>query len=187
MAKKDVISGSTADGQPDNKTKTVRKRRKSGVKTHIEESNGRPLIQSLPPEIMGMILDSITDVKDMNCISQSCKILHQEIMPRIYRRIAVAAPYHSHIVKLIRAAEPHLSIKQKMMLKEIGEYRGQQESYPIDQDETLIPSCAAFVTQLVIGVIDPGKNHVGAITLYLEELVKNLTNLEVLETVVVTK
>lgn len=95
--------------------------------------------------------------------------------------------FHAHIRKLIRALEPYLSVAQKKQLKREGKYVGQQERYPAVADPNLIPACADHVRELVIGVVGPGRKHEYIVYRYLEEALKNMKNLEIVETRVLTK
>lgn len=95
--------------------------------------------------------------------------------------------FHAHIPKLIRTIEPHLRIAQKKQLKKEGKYKGQQEEYPRGLDEKAKPDCASYVRQLVVGVSDPGKKHKYIVERYVEEFLKNIENLEILETRVFTE
>jgi exosome complex RNA-binding protein Csl4 len=104
------------------------------------------------------------------------------MMPRLYKRIAVAAMFHAHIPKLIRTLEPHLTIAQKKQLRSEGQYKGQQESFPSGMDENAKPYCASYVRQLVVGVVDPGQKHRYIVVRYIEEAIKNMNNLEIIET-----
>jgi len=108
-------------------------------------------------------------------------------MPRLYGRIAVAAMFHAHIPKLIRTLEPLLTIKQKKQLKKEGKYKGQQENYPRGLDENATPICASYVRQLVIGAADPGHKHKYIVERYIEEALKNMPNLETVQTCEFTK
>jgi hypothetical protein len=108
-------------------------------------------------------------------------------MPRLYGRIAVAAMFHAHIPKLIRTLEPHLTIAQKKKLKKEGRYKGQQERYPSGLDEEAKPICASYVRQMVVGVSDPGRKHNYIVDRYVEEVFKNMNNLEIVETWILTK
>lgn len=103
------------------------------------------------------------------------------MMPLLHKRLAVAAAYHAHIPKLIRALEPHLTIKQKKQLKKEGKYKGQQERYSNDLDANEVPTCASYVRQLVVGWSDPGRKHEYIVHRYVEEALQNMVNLEILE------
>lgn len=109
------------------------------------------------------------------------------MMPRLYGRVAVAAMFHAHIPKLIRTLEPHLTIAQKKQLKKEGKYKGQQERYPSGLDEKAKPICATYVRQIIVGVADPGRKHRYIVDRYIEEAFKNMDNLEIVETRVLTK
>lgn len=109
------------------------------------------------------------------------------MMPRLYDRIAVAAMFHAHIPKLIRTLEPHLTIAQKKQLKKEGKYKGQQERYPTGLNESAKPICATYVRQMIVGAADPGKKHRYIVDRYVEEAFKNMNNLEIVETRILTK
>jgi len=102
-------------------------------------------------------------------------------MPLLHKRIAVAAPYHAHISKLIRNLEPYLTITQKRQLKREGTYKGQQERYSSKLDANEIPACASYPRQMVVGYSDPGRKHQYIVHRYVEETLKNTSNLEIAE------
>jgi hypothetical protein len=72
-------------------------------------------------------------------------------------------------------------------LKKEGKYKGQQERYPDGLDENAKPICATHVRQIIVGVVDPGKKHRYIVDRYIEEAFKNMDNLEIVETRVLTK
>jgi hypothetical protein len=109
------------------------------------------------------------------------------MIPRLYKIIAVAATFHAHIPKLIRTLEPHLTIAQKKQLKTEGTYKGQQAQYPSGLDERAKPIYAPYVRQIIVGAVDPGKRHRYIVDRYIEEALKNMENLESVETWVFTK
>jgi hypothetical protein len=103
------------------------------------------------------------------------------MMPLLHKRIAVAAAYHAHIPKLIRTIEPHLTIAQKKQLKKEGKYNGQQERHSTKVDANEKPACASYVRQIVAGWSDPGRKHEYIVHRYIEEALKNMDNLEIVE------
>ena len=108
-------------------------------------------------------------------------------MPLLHKRIAVAAMFHAHISKLIRVLEPHLTIAQRKQLKKEGKYKGQQEQYSSQLDANAKPACVSYVRQIVVGVADPGRKHEYIVHRYVEEALKNMDNLEVVEVHFLTK
>ncbi len=144
-------------------------------------------LSSLSPEIFGMMAENIVDLQSISALARTSKGLYALMMPRLYGRVAVAAMFHAHIPKLIRTLEPLLTIGQKKQLKKEGKYKGQQEKYPTGLDEKKTPICASYVKQMVIGAVDPGKKHKYIVERYLEEVLKNLANIEILETYLLTR
>lgn len=139
-------------------------------------------LSSLSPELLEMIVYYIADKKTMNAFGRTSWKFYHLAMPHLYHRIVVDAMFHARIAKLIRTIEPHLTIQQRKRLKQEGKYKGQQERYSTNLDANQKPICAEYVRQLVIGVSDPGKKHAYIVYRYYEELLKNLTNLEVIDT-----
>lgn len=109
------------------------------------------------------------------------------VTPRLYERINVTVSYHAHIPKLIRTLEPFLSINQKKQLRKEGQYRGQQESFSNVIDPQKKPRFGEYVRQANLFIGDPGKNHKFIVNRYVEEALKNMTNLEVVETSSITE
>ncbi|KAG4278298.1 hypothetical protein FPRO04_13914 [Fusarium proliferatum] len=99
----------------------------------------------------------------------------------LYKRISVCVNHHVHICKVIRRLQPHLSIAQKKLLKKEGEYEGQQEEFSKSLDPDAVPPYADCVRQMIVGSVKPGRKNKPIIMRYLEEVMKNLHNLEVFE------
>jgi hypothetical protein len=150
-------------------------------------TNAHDKVSSLPPEVLNNVLDNIKDPLTISALGRTSKKFYSLMMPRLYGRIAVAAMFHAHIPKLIRALEPHLTIEQKKQLKKEGKYKGQQERHQSGHDEKATPICAGYVRQLIVGVGDPGKKHKYIVERYVEEALKNMDNLEIVETRMITK
>jgi hypothetical protein len=184
-AKRQSVSATAGNPIP---TLGSRKRNTKNIPAPAQDQIGsKNRLCSLPPEILTLALDNVNDARSMGALGRTCKALYSMMMPRLYRRIAVAAMFHAHIPKLIRTLEPHLTIEQKKQLKREGKYRGQQERYPSGLDEQATPFCASYVRQLVVGVADPGKKHKYIVDRYVEEVLKNLHNLETVETRMLTR
>ncbi|RSL46394.1 hypothetical protein CEP54_013869 [Fusarium duplospermum] len=156
------------------------KSRQPNVQTSIVSKDDA--LSSLPPEILNMILQSIDDRPTLGKLGRTCKKYYSIAMPYFYKHIAVAAMFHAHIPKLIRALEPVLTIAQKKQLKKEGKYKGQQERFSSRLDDNAKPLCADYVRSIVVGVCDPGRKHKYITTRYLEETFQNLNNLEIIET-----
>jgi hypothetical protein len=109
------------------------------------------------------------------------------VTPRLYQRINVSVSYHAHISKLIRTLEPLLSINQRKQLRKEGQYRGQQESFSNLFDPQEKPRFGEYVRQATLFIGDPGKNHKFIVNRYVEEALKNMTSLEIVETSSITE
>jgi hypothetical protein len=109
------------------------------------------------------------------------------MMPLLCNLVAVSAIYHAHIPKLIQSLEPYLTIAQKKQLKQEGKYKGQQERHSTNINPNVVPYCAAYVQQIVAGVANPGRKHEYIVHRYVEEALKNMVNLEVIETHFLTR
>lgn len=123
----------------------------------------------------------------MSKLSRVCKEFYTIMAPRLHNRVVVVALYHAHIQKLIRAIEPYLSIVVKKQLKKEGAYKGQQIEYPKDVDESAIPVCASHVRQLVVGAVDPGRKHEHICERYIEEALKSMKKLEIVDIMFLTE
>ncbi|KAH6661037.1 hypothetical protein BKA67DRAFT_531115 [Truncatella angustata] len=172
----------TAGGKP-----TTSNGRALSIQNEFGPIGPKDKISSLPPEIFTMIQDNILAPSAISALGRTSKRFYSLMMPKLYGRIAVAAMFHAHIPKLIRALEPLLSIGQKKQLKKEGKYKGQQERYQTGLDEKAKPICASYVRQFVAGVADPGKKHKYICDRYIEEAFKNMKNLEIVETRVLTE
>ncbi|KAK8855118.1 hypothetical protein PGQ11_011030 [Apiospora arundinis] len=146
-------------------------------------------LTSLPPELLNLVLGNINkgDRPTLSALARTSKALYSMITPRLYARVAVHASYHAHIAKLIRTLEPLLTIAQKRQLKKEGKYKGQQERYPTTLDPNFKPICTQYVGQLIVGRVDPGRKHRYIVDRYVEEAFKNLDNLAIVETRVLTR
>ncbi|RBR24380.1 uncharacterized protein FIESC28_02870 [Fusarium coffeatum] len=134
----------------------------------INPSIGR--LSCLPPEI-----DDKTCLKSL---SMTSKALYSLAIPRLFKSIERICSHHVHIAKLIKTTEPFLGIEQRKQLKTEGIYKGQQETFPDDVDPKMKPEIANYVRRALIETGDPGKRHRYIVHRYVEELLKNLDNLE---------
>ncbi|KAJ3548774.1 hypothetical protein NM208_g852 [Fusarium decemcellulare] len=139
-------------------------------------------LSTLPAEILQSILENVNHPPSMIKLACTSKRYYTLIMAVLHKRINVAVSFWAHIPNVIRRLEPHLSIAQKKQLKREGKYKGQQEKFSTRLDPLAVPPCADYVRQMVIGNIDPGKKHKPIVLRYLEEVLKNLPNLEVIDT-----
>ncbi|KAF1817037.1 hypothetical protein P152DRAFT_387111 [Eremomyces bilateralis CBS 781.70] len=160
-----------------------------GIKppSQAQFSSSNDLLSSLPAEILFLILDNIKDPSTIGKLGRTCKRYYSLMMPLLHKRVAVAVMFHAHISKLIRALEPHLTIAQKRQLKKEGNYKGQQERYPSHLDANAKPASASHVREMVVGVADPGRKHQYIVHRYVEEVFKNVNNLEIVEVYFLTK
>ncbi|KAF7558270.1 hypothetical protein G7Z17_g49 [Cylindrodendrum hubeiense] len=182
---------------PADQTGETTRGKKRATKSAADNENETPVeplaspangtLSSLPPEILNMILNNIKDPSSMGKLGRTCKGYHAFMMPRLHKRLSVAAMFHAHIAKLIRALEPHLTISQKKQLRREGKYKGQQERYSSKLDPFAKPVCANYVRQIVVGVVDPGRKHEGIVHRYIDEAFRNMDNLEIIETRVLTR
>jgi HAMP domain-containing protein len=140
-------------------------------------------LSSLPFDIFTLIMDEVKklDATSLSKLGRTCRRFHSLLMPLVHKRVAVSAPYHAHIAHAIKTLQGHLSIGQNRQLKREGKYKGQRETFPRGLDEWLIPSSAQFVTQLISGIVDPGKKHRYIVIRYLEESLRNMRNIEIFE------
>ncbi|KAJ4258831.1 hypothetical protein NW762_007918 [Fusarium torreyae] len=139
----------------------------------------------LPSEILNLILN-FSDTKSLGRLSKTSKSYYALVTPQLYRRINVAVNFHAHIAKLIRTLDPHLTIEQRKQLKKEGQYKGQQEKFSSKLDPRKKPEIADHVRQILLGIGDPGKKHRFIVHRYAEEALKNMKNLEIVETMVAT-
>ncbi|OAA76219.1 hypothetical protein LEL_05903 [Akanthomyces lecanii RCEF 1005] len=138
-------------------------------------------LEKMPIEILAMILDCVADKRNLIKLCRTSKFLYELLMPRVHRRVIVSAMHYAQIKAMIQTVEPYLSIRQRRELRAQKAYAGQQERYPTGQDEDKIPDGARFVRELVVGQSNPGKKHDVFVHRYVEEFVKNMTAVEVLE------
>ncbi|QDS71999.1 hypothetical protein FKW77_001758 [Venturia effusa] len=110
----------------------------------VLKTPSKDALSSLTPELLYMVLDNIKDSSTIGRLARTSKLYYSIMMPLLHKRLAVAAPYHAHIAKLIRTLEPYLTITQKRLLKAEGKYKGQQERYSSDLDVNEVPTCASY-------------------------------------------
>ncbi|KAF4439705.1 hypothetical protein F53441_12516 [Fusarium austroafricanum] len=189
-SKESKIVTKAAEKPAAKKEKTAAGVRKTGkakapAKTPMSSSSD-PLL-SLPREILNLILDSIDDTMTLGRLSKTSKSYHALVGPRLYKRLSVSVSYHAHIAKLIRTIEPLLSIAQRKQLRKEGQYKGQQETFSDKLDPHKKPEKAEFVRQAILAIGDPGKKHRFIVHRYAEEALKNINNVEVVETWILTE
>ncbi|KAG5655518.1 hypothetical protein KAF25_003855 [Fusarium avenaceum] len=157
----------------------------NAVRQHDQVPNDALLV--LPAEILETILENVNHPPSMVKLACTSKRHYSIVMPVLHKRISVSIGFWQHIPHLIRQIEPHLSIAQKKQLKREGKYKGQQEKFSTLLDPLAVPPCADYVRQVVIGGIDPGKKHKPVVMRYVEEVLKNVSNLEVIDACELTK
>ncbi|KAM0492584.1 hypothetical protein ACHAP8_009761 [Fusarium lateritium] len=135
----------------------------------------------LPAEIQQNILAYLKHSKSLINLAITSKRYYAIAMPIIHNSVAVEVHYDP-IAEAIRLLEPHLSITQKKQLKKMEYYKGLQERFSSRLDQDAVPGCAKYVRQMTIGTIDPEESRKKVVMKTLEEALKNLTNLEVLDT-----
>lgn len=123
-------------------------------------------------------MGQIKEKASLGNLGKTCKAFHSLVMPRLYKRVEASVEYHAHIAKLIRSIEPALTIEQRKQLRKEGQYKGQQETFP-KQDEKTRPEIANFIQQAAFEIGDPGKKHKFIIYRYIEELLKSASNLQI--------
>ncbi|KAF9773550.1 hypothetical protein IL306_008622 [Fusarium sp. DS 682] len=178
-----------------NKSATAKKAKlneKTNGTTEVESHDENTLapddvLSVLPAEILQQILESVNDPKSMIRMACTSKRYYSHVMAILHKRISISTHFWAHIPHVIRRIEPHLSIAQKKQLKREAHYKGQQEKFSKRLDPNVMPPCASFVRQLIIGRIDPGKRHKWFVLRYFEEVLKNLHNLEVFDAAELTE
>ncbi|KAF4992621.1 hypothetical protein FGRMN_7022 [Fusarium graminum] len=160
---------------------------KEPVAGHGEPQQEPNALTRLPAEILQPILESVDHLPSMVKLASTSKTLYSLVRPILHKRVSVSVHFWAHIPHVIRQLEPHLSIAQKRQLKREGKYKGQQERFSSLLDPLVVPACADYVRQMVIGSVDPGKKHKPIVLRYLEEVLKNVHNLEVLDTMELTE
>ncbi|KAI1049009.1 hypothetical protein LB506_005077 [Fusarium annulatum] len=180
---------SNNDGRPATKKARAETSRKKAevLSTKSPMCTTTDLLWSCPREILNLILDHIEDTRTLGRLSCTNKSYFAIVAPRLYERIDVSVAYHAHIPKLIQTLEPFLSINQRKQLRKEGQYRGQQESFPNVVDPQKKPRFGEYARQASLFIGDPGKNHKFIVNRYVEEALKNMSNLEVVETSSITE
>ncbi|KAM0558093.1 hypothetical protein ACHAPJ_005260 [Fusarium lateritium] len=158
----------------------------SKASTQTPASSTADALSILPSEILNLVLN-FSDTKSLGRLSKTSKSYYALVTPQLYRRINVAVSFHAHIAKLIRTLDPHLTIEQRKQLKKEGQYKGQQEKFSSKLDPRKKPEIADHVRQILLGIGDPGKKHRFIVHRYAEEALKNMKNLEIVETMVATE
>ncbi|CAG9978297.1 unnamed protein product [Clonostachys byssicola] len=155
---------------------------------NTSDSAVQPVPSALPHEIIDLILDQVTDPSTMRNMARTCKKFYSVMMPRLHQRVAVNAGFHADIQKLIQSIEPYLSRSQMRALrKEKGEYNCRQKKFSPYVAEHQVPQCASFVRQLIVGDRDPDRKHEHIIHAYLNEALENMRNLQIVESMPMTK
>ncbi|KAF5009873.1 hypothetical protein FDECE_3946 [Fusarium decemcellulare] len=141
----------------------------------------------LPAEILKTILDNILDAPAIVKLACTSKRYYSITMPVLHKRIAMKVNFSEHMPYLIRRLEPLLSITQKKQLKKKGKYGGQQPRFSKLLDPDVVPACASYVREIIIGNVSPGWKHKNIVLNYWEQVLMNVDNLEVFSTTELTK
>lgn len=108
-------------------------------------------------------------------------------MPVLQKRIAIKVMFWTHIPNAICRLESLLSIAQKKKLWKKGKYPGQQRQFSKHLDPDVVPACVGYVRQIIIGTVSSGYKRIEIVLHYLEQVLKNVDNLEVFSTTQLTK
>lgn len=100
----------------------------------------------------------------------------------VNKSIAVRASDDEYVYKVISRLEPFLSINQKRKLWKEGRCRSQQIKFHGLLAPDVVPLGAQCVRQMTVGLIGRAVKHRQNVMRKLEEVLKNLSNLEVLDT-----
>ncbi|QPC70456.1 hypothetical protein HYE68_001208 [Fusarium pseudograminearum] len=138
-------------------------------------------LASLPTEIQLEILSNIVPKRLMS-FARTSKRNYAFVMSIVNKSIAVRASDHEYVYKVISRLEPLLSINQKRKLWKEGRCRGQQIKFHRLLAPDVVPLGAQCVRQMTVGVIGRAVKHRQNVMRKLEEVLKNLSNLEVLDT-----
>lgn len=147
-----------------------------------KRASSKDALSVLPTEIQLKILQYLDDFRAMINLACTSKRHYNLAMSVVHKHIAVKVGSLDHdISNFIRRLEPHLSIAQKKQLKREGRYEGQQEMFSDLVDPDVVPTCALNARQMTIDGIHPGRKQEPIVFRYLEEILKNLKNLKVLD------
>ncbi|KAM0325589.1 hypothetical protein ACHAPQ_007989 [Fusarium lateritium] len=177
--KKAAVKGKAKTKTETNPTDTAAERAADNPIQHNQVPDDA--LSVLPAEILETILENVNHPPSMVKLACTSKSYYSLVMPVLHKRISVSVGFWQHIPHVIRQIEPHLSIAQKKQLKREGKYKGQQEKFSTLLDPLAVPACADYVRQVVIGAVDPGKKHKFIVMRYLEEVLKNISNLEIVD------
>lgn len=118
----------------------------------------------------------------MGKVAQTCKKFHSIMTPRLHKRVAYRAETHDIVLlRLIGVMQPYISVQQNRKL--ISECRcdGQREGVPYGPNLGATPPCATYVREMIFGGFVPlGKRDYMAYR-YLEEALKNMPGLQIVE------
>jgi hypothetical protein len=136
----------------------------------------RSYLHSLPSELFDLILAYLNRF-NIIALGQSCKALYHMLLRNVYREVFVG---HGG-AQTARAAHRLLTIKQKRKLATESTFKYQErERYCTGVNDDIKPKCTEFVRKLHIEM--PAKRFGHIITRYIEELLQNLDNVEILIT-----
>ncbi|CZS81016.1 unnamed protein product [Fusarium graminearum] len=123
-------------------------------------------LASLPTEIQIQILSNIVP-KHLMSFARTSKRNYALVVSIVNKSIAVRASDDEYVYKVISRLEPFLSINQKRKLLLAPD---------------VVPLGAQCVRQMTVGLIGRAVKHRQNVMRKLEEVLKNLSNLEVLDT-----
>ncbi|KAK6714739.1 hypothetical protein SNK04_005672 [Fusarium graminearum] len=138
-------------------------------------------LASLPTEIQIQILSNIVP-KHLMSFARTSKRNYALVVSIVNKSIAVRASDDEYVYKVISRLEPFLSINQKRKLWKEGRCRSQQIKFHGLLAPDVVPLGAQCVRQMTVGLIGRAVKHRQNVMRKLEEVLKNLSNLEVLDT-----
>lgn len=136
----------------------------------------RSYLHSLPSELFDLIL-AYLNRSSIIALGKSCTALYHMLLRNVYQEVVVERSG----AQTARAAHRLLTIKQKRRLATESTFRYQEkERYCTGINDDIKPKCTEFVQKLHIK--RPSKRFGYTITRYIEELLQNLDNVEILIT-----
>ncbi|KAK6332939.1 hypothetical protein TWF718_010767 [Orbilia javanica] len=123
------------------------------------------------------------DTQRLSVLARVSKTLYENLIPRLYRDLIVAAPSSRNFLGCIKTIDRHLSRSQSgsliQNLSALVPDASPSPAIPNDIDPTLVPHYVRYVKRLLVGWSKLDPERAAIVTEDLQQAIGNLTGLEV--------
>ncbi|KAK6329816.1 hypothetical protein TWF730_006114 [Orbilia blumenaviensis] len=177
-----------SEKEPTNRKKGKAPERFSEVQVHGRKRRRVSLSKDtstgiFPMDVWLVIADFIPaqDTQTLSTLARVSRPLYQNLNPRLYRDLVASSPSPRNYLSCLTLLQRYLSTSQLQSLQANYPTPGQRtQPTSKNPDPDFIPYCAPYVKRMLVGWSSPGRERATTLARYFEEVLENLTNLEIL-------